>query len=62
MSTKTSKTTAGRKRSCQYEDIIRLKKENPYKPANAIIQELGLNIKKAMVNRIIQQAKNEGLL
>ncbi|EGQ7650917.1 hypothetical protein EM59_016435 [Vibrio parahaemolyticus] len=57
-----TKTTAGRKRSCQHEEIIRLKKENPYIPANAIIQELSLPIKKAMVNRIIQQAKNEGLL
>ncbi|MCD9498850.1 hypothetical protein [Photobacterium carnosum] len=44
------------------EAIIEMKRRNKWMSSNAIICELNLPIKKARVNRILQQAKKDGLL
>lgn len=59
-------TTTVRKRTAKkgysYESMIEAKRENPWKPATAIIKELGIDISPSMAQRVLRNAKRDGLL
>jgi hypothetical protein len=50
----------GRKRSFNYQPLIRLKQLNPYVPAQDAIDILGLQITKTAVRKIWRNAKETG--
>jgi hypothetical protein len=52
----------GRKRSFNYEPLIRLKQLNPYIPAQDAIDILGLQITQTAVRKIWRNAKTVGAL
>jgi hypothetical protein len=50
----------GRKRSFNYQSLIRLKQLNPYVPAQDAIDILGLQITETAVRKIWRNAKETG--
>lgn len=50
------------KKDYSYESLIEAKRENPWKPTTVIIKELGMNVSPSMAQRVLRNAKTEGLL